>query len=113
MDLEVGGLSQKTERGKHTTRHAELLPYENGAVLDTPGFSLLETEPLEQVELNTLYPEFQHAPFRCRYPDCMHDTEPDCGVKALLADGGISPGRYERYLRIARDHQQRRKHRYD
>ena len=111
--LEVGGLSQKTERGKHTTRHAELLPYENGAVLDTPGFSLLEPQPLEQEALNALYPEFSDAPFDCRYPDCMHDTEPDCGVKALLKDGGIDAGRYERYLRIAREHQQRRKHRYD
>lgn len=112
-NLEVGGLSQKTERGRHTTRHAELLPYENGAVLDTPGFSLLEPQPLEQEALNALYPEFSDAPFECRYPDCMHDTEPDCGVKALLTDGGIDAGRYERYLRIAREHQERRKHRYD
>ena len=49
----------------------------------------------------------------CRYPDCMHDTEPNCGVKELLATGELTMGRYERYLRIAHEHQQRRKHRYD
>lgn len=113
LDLEIGGLSRKTERGRHTTRHAELMPFENGAVLDTPGFSLLETEPFEQVELNRLYPEFREAPYACRYPDCMHDSEPDCGIKALLSEGKLTAGRYERYLKIARDHQQRRKHRYD
>lgn len=113
LHLAVGDLSAKTERGRHTTRHAELLPYENGAVLDTPGFSLWEAEPMEQTELNKLYPEFAYAPFCCRYPDCMHDTEPDCGVKALLESGELTAGRYERYLRIAREHQQRRKHRYD
>ena len=113
LHLAVGDLSAKTERGRHTTRHAELLPYENGAVLDTPGFSLWEAEPMEQPELNKLYPEFAYAPFCCRYPDCMHDTEPDCGVKALLESGELTAGRYERYLRIAREHQQRRKHRYD
>lgn len=113
LDLEIGGLSRKTERGRHTTRHAELMPFENGAVLDTPGFSLLETEPFEQVELNRLYPEFREAPYACRYPDCMHDSEPDCGIKALLSEGKLPAGRYERYLKISRDHQQRRKHRYD
>ena len=113
LHLTVGELSAKTERGKHTTRHAELLPYANGAVLDTPGFSLWEASPMEQEELNRLYPEFSDAPFPCRYPDCMHDTEPDCGVKELLATGELTMGRYERYLRIAHEHQQRRKHRYD
>lgn len=111
--LAVGELSEKTERGKHTTRHAELWPCCGGAVLDTPGFSLLETELLEQEELNAGYPEFSEAPFPCRYPDCMHDTEPDCGIKALVAAGKLAEGRYQRYLTIAREYQQRRKHRYD
>ena len=113
LNLEVGDLSRKTDRGRHTTRHAELLPYENGAVLDTPGFSLLEPQPLDQEELNALYPEFQQSPFPCRYPDCMHDTEPDCGVKELVKSGGMTAGRYDRYRMIAHEHQQRRKHRYD
>lgn len=110
--LETGDLSRKTERGKHTTRHAELWPYEGGAVLDTPGFSMFETDCLEQNELNECYPEFSLAD-PCRFPGCMHLSEPDCGVKPLLASGTLSEGRYERYREIALDYQLRRKHRYD
>ena len=112
LHLETGALSQKTERGRHTTRHAELLPYAGGAVLDTPGFSLFETDLLEQDELDACYPEFEHA-FPCRFPGCMHISEPDCGVKPLLVSGVLSKGRYERYVEIAKEYQIRRKHRYD
>jgi ribosome biogenesis GTPase len=112
LNLETGGLSEKTERGRHTTRHAELWPYAGGAVLDTPGFSLFETECLEQEELDACYPEFSHA-FPCRFPGCMHISEPDCGVKPLLASGELTEERYERYREIAKDYQLRRKHRYD
>lgn len=112
LNLETGTLSRKTDRGRHTTRHAELWPYENGAVLDTPGFSMYETECLEQNELDACYPEFLNA-FPCRFPGCMHLSEPDCGVKPLLKTGALSEGRYERYREIALDYQMRRKHRYD
>ena len=112
LHLETGTLSRKTERGRHTTRHAELLPYANGAVLDTPGFSMFETECLEQNELDACYPEFRRA-LPCRFPGCMHVSEPDCGVKPLLKTGELSEGRYERYCEIALDYQTRRKHRYD
>lgn len=112
LKLETGELSRKTERGRHTTRHAELWPFENGTVLDTPGFSMFETECLEQNELDACYPEFQSAS-PCRFPGCMHISEPDCGVKPLLTNGEMSRGRYERYKEIALDYQMRRKHRYD
>ncbi len=112
LHLETGGLSRKTDRGRHTTRHAELWPYVGGAVLDTPGFSMFETECLEQDELNACYPEFSRAD-PCRFPGCMHISEPDCGVKPLLASGELSEARYERYCEIALDYQMRRKHRYD
>ncbi len=113
LKLEVGNLSMKIDRGKHTTRHAELVPYGTGAVLDTPGFSLLESDWIEQYELDACYPEFALAPYRCRYPDCIHDSEPDCGVKELLSTGELTQGRYERYITLARENQERRKHRYD
>ena len=112
LQLETGGLSRKTDRGRHTTRHAELWPYAGGAVLDTPGFSLFETDCLEQDELNACYPEFADAE-PCRFPGCMHISEPDCGVKPLLQAGKISPARYERYTEIAKEYQIRRKHKYD
>jgi ribosome biogenesis GTPase len=112
LHLSTGELSRKTERGRHTTRHAELWPYQNGAVLDTPGFSMFETDCLEQNELDACYPEFTLAA-PCRFPGCMHISEPDCGVKQLLSDGELSKGRYERYCEIAKDYMMRRKHRYD
>lgn len=112
LHLETGELSRKTDRGRHTTRHAELWPYESGAVLDTPGFSMFETSCLEQEELDACYPEFALA-FPCRFPGCMHLSEPDCGVKPLLASGELTEGRYERYREIALENQMRRKHRYD
>lgn len=112
LHLETGALSEKTERGRHTTRHAELWPYQGGAVLDTPGFSFFETDCLTQQQLNGCYPEFDRAD-RCRYPDCMHISEPDCGVRALLHAGDLTEARYQRYIEIAKEYQQRRKHRYD
>ncbi len=112
LHLETGTLSRKTDRGRHTTRHAELWPYEGGAVLDTPGFSMFETDCLEQNELDACYPEFRDAS-PCRFPGCMHISEPDCGVKPLLHTGLLSMGRYERYCEIAYEYQLRRKHRYD
>ena len=112
LHLETGGLSRKTDRGRHTTRHAELWPYLGGAVLDTPGFSLFETECLDQEQLDACYPEFKNAA-PCRFPGCMHVTEPGCGVKPLLDSGELTPLRYARYVEIAKEYQTRRKHRYD
>lgn len=113
LRLETGGLAKKTDRGKHTTRQAELWPLLGGAVLDTPGFSLLEIEEFTQDQLNESWPEFQTAYERCRFAGCSHISEPDCAVKELLAQGAISPGRYERYQAIRSEIEQRRKHRYD
>jgi len=113
LSLETGGLAKKTDRGRHTTRRAELWPLLGGAVLDTPGFSLLEIGELSQNELNESYPEFGDAPERCRFAGCRHRSEPDCAVKELLSSGGLSPERYARYIEILQEIEQRRKHRYD
>lgn len=112
LDLPVGELTRKTDRGKHTTRHAQLWPCFGGALLDTPGFSLYEPESFDEKLLQGCYPEFtQAAP--CRFPGCMHMSEPGCGVKALLEDGRLSRDRYARYMEIAKDFTFRRKHQYD
>ena len=113
LNLQVGGLARKTERGRHTTRTAELWPYRGGAVLDTPGFSLLELSALEQGELDAAYREFGDAPTRCRFTGCTHRTEPDCAVKALLLSGVLSPGRYARYVELCTAFEQMRKNRYN
>ena len=112
LNLPVGELARKTDRGRHTTRHAQLWPCFGGALLDTPGFSLYEPESFDEKLLQGCYPEFAQAT-PCRFPGCMHVSEPGCGVKLLLADGRLSPARYERYVQIAQDFTFRRKHQYD
>lgn len=112
--LETGELSRKTEHGRHTTRHAQLWLVWGGAVLDTPGFSLLDTEALEPEQLAELYPEMRGKRKDCRFAQCMHWKEPGCAVKGNVGnDGSISHGRYERYLLIANELMEKRKHKYD
>lgn len=113
LGLETGGLTRKTDRGRHTTRKAELWPAFGGAILDTPGFSLFDSMLIEQNELNRLYPEFGVLYDDCRFPSCMHISEPGCAVRAALEAGIISKGRYDRYTVLAKDLEHRRKHKYD
>lgn len=110
--MQTGHVSRKTERGRHTTRHVELLPYGNGAVLDTPGFSFLELSELEQETLDACYPEFALSS-GCRFSGCAHITEPECGVRELLERGEMTVARYDRYVTIRKEIQERRRHRYD
>jgi len=113
LQLETGGLAKKTDRGRHTTRRAELWPAFDGAILDTPGFSLFETDCIEQEDLDRCYPEFSDLPSQCRFSGCRHISEPDCAVKAMVLEGGMSAARYERYQVLAKEFETRRKHRYD
>ena len=113
LSLETGELAKKTERGKHTTRRAELWPLLGGAVLDTPGFSLFELEEIPQSALDAAWPEFKDAANRCRFAGCRHGKEPDCAVKALLDAGALTQARFARYIELSQEIEQRRKHRYD
>jgi ribosome biogenesis GTPase len=113
LELKTGGLSVKTERGRHTTRHAELIPMPSGGfIADTPGFSMLESVPLEPEEIPAMYLEFTGLG-SCRFIGCMHISEPDCAVKAAVEAGEISKERYERYKKIANEAIEMRRHRYD
>lgn len=111
--LETGGLSRKTDRGKHTTRKAELIPAFGGAIVDTPGFSLLDVPMMDQDTINRCYPEFAELTGSCRFPGCRHIAEPDCSVKEAVKNGSISKSRYERYILLANEAEYRRKHQYD
>ncbi|MDO4549140.1 MAG: ribosome small subunit-dependent GTPase A [Clostridia bacterium] len=114
LSLETGGLSKKIDRGKNTTRRAELIPVDDGGmVLDTPGFSLLETDLIEPVKLKTLVAEFKPYEGQCRFEPCMHYKEPDCAVRTAVSQGRISAGRYERYQTLFEDMRERWKNRYD
>ena len=114
LELKTGELSRKTERGKHTTRHAELIPLSGGGLIaDTPGFSMLESIPVEPEEIAPLYPEFGKFAGLCRFSGCMHLKEPDCAVKDAVANGSINSDRYLRYVKITNEAIETRRHRYD
>lgn len=98
VQMETGSISRKIERGKHTTRHSEIIPIAgNTYIMDTPGFSTLYIPGFEKEELQGFYPEFADYEPYCRFKGCSHISEPDCGVKEALAEGKISPLRYENY----------------
>ncbi|MBQ2957595.1 MAG: ribosome small subunit-dependent GTPase A [Clostridia bacterium] len=114
LDRETGSLSEKIERGKNTTRHCELIPLEGGGmVLDTPGFSLLELNLMDPVELRHWMPEFDEHEGNCRFQPCVHVSEPGCSVRAAVADGRIPEQRWERYKALHADMTQRWRERYD
>lgn len=96
--METGEISRKTQRGKHTTRHAELFALSADTfIMDTPGFTALELLEMEKEELKGYYPEFSKYEENCRFGGCVHINEPDCGVKEALLSGQISQVRYDNY----------------
>ena len=100
-DLEIGAISDKIQRGKHTTRHVELFELKNGGyVLDTPGFSSFEAEIMTPQELSDYFPEMSEFKNGCRFSGCAHINEPDCIVKNAVKDGFISQSRYESYCKM-------------
>lgn len=101
LELETGSLSEKIQRGKNTTRQAELLVKNGMRVLDTAGFSLLEMEGgMEPVKLKELYPEMMELEGQCRFQPCLHDREPGCAVIAASEQGLIHPARLARYREL-------------
>lgn len=102
--LQVGEVSEKLGRGRHTTRHIELYPLgEDTYVADTPGFSSFDTERMELVRKEELQDAFRDfAPYlgKCQFRDCAHLKEPGCAVRQALEDGVIQKTRYESYMRL-------------
>ena len=98
VQMETGNISEKIERGKHTTRHSEIIPVnEKTYLVDTPGFSSLLLFDLEKEELAQYYFEFVDYEPECKFIGCSHTHEPVCGVKQALDEGMISPVRYKNY----------------
>lgn len=99
--LQIGEVSDKIKRGKHTTRHAELLKLEcGGMVADTPGFSSLTLDDIEDVELKSYFIEFDEFD-DCRFGSrCVHENEPSCSVKEAVEEGKISKKRYDSYIQL-------------
>lgn len=108
----TGEISGKTRRGRHTTRHVEIFPLGGTSYLyDTPGFTSLDLDETEPVEIRELLPEFRPLNHKCRYADCMHINEPECAVKEELAAGRISKSRYESYKMMTEEARTWQKHR--
>ena len=111
VKMETGNISAKIGRGKHTTRHSELIVLgEDSYIMDTPGFSSLYVSDLEKEELKYCFPEF--APFegQCRFSGCGHIHEPGCAVKNAVEEGEIHRMRYENYVVIYSELQERKRY---
>lgn len=104
LHLQVGEVSEKLGRGRHTTRHVEVYRLPDGAcVADTPGFSSFDTERMDLVLKEKLQFAFlDFAPFvgKCQFRDCAHLAEPGCAIRKALSDGEIQKSRYDSYVRL-------------
>ncbi len=111
--METGEISRKLQRGKHTTRHSQLIPISEGSYLvDTPGFTSLYTAEMEKEQLKYCFPEFSAYEGQCRFQGCVHMNEPNCAVKAALKEGSISRERYENYQLFYEELKDKEKRRY-
>ncbi len=108
LALETGVISESLGRGKHTTRHVELLPICDGLVADTPGFSSIDFLEIEAVELPKLFPDFLAVAANCRFRECRHLNEPDCAVKQGVAANEIAETRYKNYVQFLEEIENRR-----
>lgn len=97
-NMKTGDISVKIERGRHTTRHSEIIALgEETYIVDTPGFTSLDISEITKEELGHYYPEFEQYEPYCKFSGCAHINEPSCGVKGAVAEGKISTVRYENY----------------
>ena len=110
LELETGSVSQKTERGKHTTRHSEVFHTEdNTYVIDTPGFSTLYIDDMNKDEIKDYFIEFLRYEPECKFTGCSHINEPVCGVKEALTRGDISQLRYGNYVEMYNELKEQRR----
>ena len=101
VQMETGTISRKIERGKHTTRHSELIAVDaDSYIMDTPGFSSLYVNDFEKEELKYYFREFASYEGQCRFQGCDHVHEPGCALKEALEEGKIHPVRYKNYLEM-------------
>ncbi|MDO5714257.1 MAG: ribosome small subunit-dependent GTPase A [Tissierellia bacterium] len=112
-EVKVGGLSAKTQRGKHTTRHNEL--FDNGEgiyILDTPGFSSIDLREIESDSLKNYFPEFLKLEGTCKFMNCSHSKEPGCAVKQEVEQGIIWDERYQSYIKMYEEQKDKEKHQW-
>lgn len=109
LNLNTGEISAKIERGKHTTRHAELMEFEpNSYIVDSPGFTSLHLDHINKDDLQNYFIEFQEFNHGCKFTGCTHIHEPDCNIKAHIGSG-IGEERYNRYVTLYNELKEKRK----
>ena len=106
--IKTAETSKSLGRGKHTTRHSELFSLLGGLFADTPGFSALQFEEIEPVELSACFPEMHAISEECKFRGCVHQNEPKCTVKNAVEAGEIASFRYENYLQMLAEIQERK-----
>ena len=110
VQMETGEISKKLKRGKHTTRHSQVIPVgKDTYLMDTPGFSSLYLTDIEEQELKDYFPEFREYEDQCRFQGCRHIHEPGCAVKEALNNHKISSLRYEDYLGLHEEIKEKRR----
>lgn len=108
LELKTNDISTHLGRGKHTTRHVELIHIGNGLVADTPGFSSLEFTDVELEDLNYCFPEIEEKSKECKFRGCLHVSEPKCMVKAAMEIGEIPSYRYKHYIEFLQEIKERK-----
>lgn len=109
LKLETGEISMRLGRGRHTTRHVELIPLFGGWVADTPGFSQLDFMELEAEELSDCFRDFRGYSEACRFRGCLHHKEPGCAVREAVEQGDLASWRYEHYLQFLTEIKERKR----
>lgn len=98
LNIKTNQISYALGRGKHTTRHVELIPLYDGLVADTPGFSSLNFYDMKASDIRDNFIEFENYKENCKYRDCMHNKEDECAVKDAIKNNEILKSRYENYI---------------
>ena len=110
IHMETGAVSEKIGRGRHTTRHSELIEVSDGYIVDTPGFSTLDVTFIDKENLRYCFPDFDQYNNECKYRGCLHHKEPGCAVKEAVEEGKINKYRYEFYIRTLEEILKERKY---
>lgn len=108
LELKTDEISSSLGRGKHTTRHVELIPLSGGLVADTPGFSSLDFDGIEVEDLSECFPEMAERSAACKFRGCIHLNEPKCAVKQAVEKGEIPSYRYDHYLQFIEEIKERK-----
>ncbi|MBC8062609.1 MAG: ribosome small subunit-dependent GTPase A [Clostridiaceae bacterium] len=106
--MQTGEISERLQRGKHTTRHSELIEIEGGFVVDTPGFSILDIDFIPKDQLQYCFPEFDQYRDECKYRGCLHSKEPKCAVKQAVEKSEINIKRFQFYTKLIDEYKDRR-----